>query len=1510
MVLALLCLLCSAAFASAYIETVSQSHGQNDFIHAFPLSSVQLDPESPAGRAQALNAEYLRMIDPDALLWAFRKNAGLPTGEAVPYYGSWEDPAVEVRGEFTGHYLSATALYYNHTGDEAVRVKGQYLVQELKKVQDAIGTGYLSAFPTEHFDRLQSLQPVWAPFYVIHKIMAGLLDQHQLAGNDLALGIALDMADYFLERVNDVIRVNGTARWHETLETEFGGMQEVLTNIHALTNEDKYLKLADLFVKPTFYDPLVAGTDVLEGRHANTHMAQVNGFAARHEHVGDQASLAAVSHFFKHLTSAHSYASGGSNDNEFWGAPSSLGDTFQKDKGINTQESCTTYNALKTARSLFRWSGASQFADFYERAVTNGVLGIARMPQQQTVHAPTTVCQAGSARKATDPRLAGLHSRRHSGAKSASRNDTDAPGPGVYLYHMPMGRSGVAKADNFHGWGHRFTSFWCCYGTAVESLSKLADSIFFWRHNIDELPALYVNQLQPSMLQWEALGLNITLRSSLFGDNGVAAMSLHFAVGDAAASFASGSKSVTINLKIRIPEWTDADAAQLSLDGSPIKCLFAAGDAKGYCSIVRSFKTGQRLDVQLPMQPRLETLQDDRPVFQAFKSLLIGPHLYAGLTHGPRDIVADPADVASMVSPVSSEGHLSLLPAWAPQGVFLRHDDGGLYASWLEDGGDALDATFRLVPGLSETPDHGSQQEALSLDVLQQWLQRHDAPPPAELVSLEMVGSPGAFLGLVHPGFWTAGDVQAEAVVTSHPEGTEARERHTFVLRCGLTGRAGGLSLESAEAPGSFLATHVPIDQHPSCNGVSASSCAKGRTSCAATCSRWEPRFKRLRVARAPAQGSNAAAAFAAAATFNVIEPQGHLPEGSKLLRSEQQSFIISPLSSIVDERYTAYFEWVNPHVQASSWLTQGWLALLWTCFRFYMAFAVVLAVVIHSAEFVHKKTRQQRSRRQCRSASTAAKSPSSAAPQQPRQPEQQPAVTVPSQALDAAESVPPQQPPQQLPQQPAATAESQAPDADEPPDGQAEPQLTLSGDAIALLELLKRIKPVAAAKAAAEATMAAKSPQLAAVMAQSLAQAASALFSQLAASGVADSGAGADSQAAAALRGRLAYEAVTAAAALAANSEAAAAAETQVIVKEWAAALRDQLEDSVAEGAANRLEGEFEWAVRTNELHITPSHGSHPGKQVASQSAGDAAAALHVLLDRAKSVVALKTQAATAAQPAAAKGQSLAEAAAALCKQLAAASARDDLDAIAASLAKLADDEAVVAASVAHLADARAAAEAEEKAVVAEWADALRTQLVDTVAEGTAAALLSHFESAVRNSGPCVTEPQDAVVNEQLAAAPLPAPQQDDAAPGKPSGKELDTAWQSAMQDPASATASETVRSCIRSCVHSRSDDPVAALLQSLQAATPQFVADPDIPSGSQEVSLMPTLQLSNLDANAHAGNQEAALLLETQSKPEMEAPAGEQQPVQPATTSTSTSVATASSDDEEGFAIINRVA
>jgi DUF1680 family protein len=69
-----------------------------------------------------------------------------------------------------GHYLSATALMYASTGNATLQAKMQYLVRALAECQDRMGTGYLSAFPTEEFDRVEALKPVWAPYYTIHKV--------------------------------------------------------------------------------------------------------------------------------------------------------------------------------------------------------------------------------------------------------------------------------------------------------------------------------------------------------------------------------------------------------------------------------------------------------------------------------------------------------------------------------------------------------------------------------------------------------------------------------------------------------------------------------------------------------------------------------------------------------------------------------------------------------------------------------------------------------------------------------------------------------------------------------------------------------------------------------------------------------------------------------------------------------------------------------------------------------------------------------------------------------------------------------------------------------------------------------------------------------------------------------------------------------------------------------------------------------------------------------------------
>jgi hypothetical protein len=158
-----------------------------------------------------------------------------------------------------------------------------------------------------------------------------------------------------------------------------------------------------------------------------------------------------------------------------------------------------------------------------------------------------------------------------------------------------------------------------------------------------------------------------------------------------------------------------------------------------------------------------------------------------------------------------------------------------------------------------------------------------------------------------------------QAVLSQRPAGSTARKAHTFVLRHGLSGEPATISLELQSKPGHFLTTHVPVDDSSwNCaQTTTAADCRPGSEKanrfCPASCARWVPSIKRLQPEEAPLAGSAARAAWADTATFRVHLPQGRLPEGSKLLHGDVRSYIISPLSSIVDERYTAYFEWVHP---------------------------------------------------------------------------------------------------------------------------------------------------------------------------------------------------------------------------------------------------------------------------------------------------------------------------------------------------------------------------------------------------------------------------------------------------------------------------------------------------------------------------------------------------------------------------------------------------------------------
>ncbi|MGQ9576746.1 MAG: beta-L-arabinofuranosidase domain-containing protein [Thermoguttaceae bacterium] len=380
----------------------------------FSLQQVRL-LDSPFRHAMQMDLKYLLSLDADRLLHNFRANAGLPSS-ARPL-GGWEEPRCELRGHFVGHYLSACAMMYASTGDQRLKQKADYIVAELAACQAKIGTGYLSAFPEEFIDRVEAGQRVWAPWYTIHKIYAGLLDMYLLCGNAQALEVLKRGCDWVQARTDRL----SDHQMQKMLGNEHGGMNEVLAELYAVTGEEKYLRLSRRFNHRAVLDPLARREDRLTGLHANTQFPKVLGAARQYELTGDPALRTAATFFWEVVTRERSYVTGGNSDGEVFSPKEEL----SRHLGPSTTESCNTYNMLKITRRLFGWDPKAEYADYYERALYNHIL--------------------------------------------ASQN----PETGMMCYYVPL-KTGSAKQ-----FSSPEDSFWCCVGTGVENHAKYGESIYF-----------------------------------------------------------------------------------------------------------------------------------------------------------------------------------------------------------------------------------------------------------------------------------------------------------------------------------------------------------------------------------------------------------------------------------------------------------------------------------------------------------------------------------------------------------------------------------------------------------------------------------------------------------------------------------------------------------------------------------------------------------------------------------------------------------------------------------------------------------------------------------------------------------------------------------------------------------------------------------------------------------------------------------------------------------------------
>ena len=339
-------------------------------VTALPLGSVQL-LDGPFRLNQARNTTYLLFLDPERMLRSFRINYGEPT-TAEPL-GGWEKPDSQIRGHMTGHLLSALALTYANTGDGDAKSRGRYLVSQLaafqaKDASRGFHAGYLSAFPEGYFDILEQGKSIWAPYYMIHKYLAGMIDQYQLAGDDQALDVAKKLGDWVDWRTHRL----SYGQMQMILQTEFGGLPEALANLYTITGQERYLAAAQRFYHAIVLDPLAEGMDNLPGLQANVTTPKIIACLRMWEETGSAKYGDIARNFWDIVTGHHVYVIGGVGNYEHFQQP----DTVAAQLSNFTCENCVSYNMLKLTRLLhFHQPGRTDLLDYYERTLLNQMLG-------------------------------------------------------------------------------------------------------------------------------------------------------------------------------------------------------------------------------------------------------------------------------------------------------------------------------------------------------------------------------------------------------------------------------------------------------------------------------------------------------------------------------------------------------------------------------------------------------------------------------------------------------------------------------------------------------------------------------------------------------------------------------------------------------------------------------------------------------------------------------------------------------------------------------------------------------------------------------------------------------------------------------------------------------------------------------------------------------------------------------------------------------------------------------
>ncbi|WP_160066737.1 glycoside hydrolase family 127 protein [Sphingobacterium bovisgrunnientis] len=447
------------------ISSNSKAQDNNQGISLFSLSDVRLKDDLFL-HAQNLNKRYVLELDADRLLAPYLKEAGLTPKK--PNYTNWENSGLD--GHIGGHYVSALALLYAASGDQAAYDKLDYVLKELKRCQDNLGTGYIGGVPrSQEFwtDVKQGkiraggfdLNGRWVPLYNIHKIYAGLRDAYALAGREDAKDMLIKLTNWGVDLISGLTN----AEIQDMLRSEHGGLNEVFADAAVIANDPRFMKLAEKFTHLQILNPLIAQKDELTGKHANTQIPKIIGAKRIADLEGRKDWDEGARFFWETVVNKRSVAIGGNSASEHFHPSTDFSNMMTNIEG---PETCNTYNMMKLSTQFFQSDGQSKFVDYYERAMYNHIL-----------------------------------SSQH-------------PEHGGLVYFTSM------RPSHYRVYSQPHTSFWCCVGSGIENHSKYGELIYAHRDN-----ELFVNLFVGSELDWKEKGVQL-IQQTIFPQEGKTTLSL------------------------------------------------------------------------------------------------------------------------------------------------------------------------------------------------------------------------------------------------------------------------------------------------------------------------------------------------------------------------------------------------------------------------------------------------------------------------------------------------------------------------------------------------------------------------------------------------------------------------------------------------------------------------------------------------------------------------------------------------------------------------------------------------------------------------------------------------------------------------------------------------------------------------------------------------------------------------------------------------------------------------